>query len=109
LKITSRRLVVSLLAAVAVVTICSPVAHAAGGGDPFAGLGDSLQSNIPIWAGIMAMIAAMVVGGALYYGSQNAGKWVGRFIGGTVFILLATMGRDLLGWLSTTFGIGTAQ
>lgn len=75
--------------------------------DPFfERLRDKAADAIPIIAGLLAMVAAVVVGGIAYYGSNNTGKWVGKFIVGTIFILAATLGTELLPALKEFFGIG---
>jgi hypothetical protein len=67
---------------------------------------DKIATNIPVVAGVLAMVAAVVVGGIAYYGSNNTGKWVGKFIVGTIFVLAATLAGDLLPALKEFFGIG---
>ena len=75
--------------------------------DPFVeNLRDKVADSIPIIAGLLAMVAAVVVGGIAYYGSNNTGKWVGKFIVGTIFVLAATLGTELLPALRDFFGIG---
>ena len=69
-------------------------------------LRDKIATSIPIVAGLLAMVAAVVVGGVAYYGSNNTGKWVGKFLVGTLFVLAATLGADLLPALRDFFGIG---
>jgi hypothetical protein len=97
-----------LAIAVALMAGSAPVYAASGsGGDPLGGFSDAVQTNGSNWVALMMAIAAIVVAGAIYYGSQNAMKWVGRFIAGTFFALLATMGpQGVLEFLSGLFRFG---
>ena len=90
----------------AVVLLLAGAATPALADDFINNLRDKVAESIPILAGLLAMVAAVVVGGVAYYGSSNTGKWVGKFIVGTIFVLAATLGADLLPALRDFFGIG---
>lgn len=91
---------------VVVLALMVSAAPAFAGGDFVQQMSDKISTVMPIVAGLLAMIAAVVVGGTAYYGSNNTGKWVGKFIVGTLFVLGATLGKDLLPALRDFFGIG---
>lgn len=93
-------------AALAVLLLVGSSAVPAGAADFVGNLRDKIATSIPIVAGLLAMVAAVVVGGVAYYGSNNTGKWVGKFLVGTLFVLAATLGADLLPALRDFFGIG---
>jgi hypothetical protein len=80
-------------------------ALATAGPDPFSGVAQSVTQNVANWAGLMAILAALVVAGVAYFGSSNTGRWIGRFIVGTLFVVLATMSTGLLPWLRSLFNV----
>ena len=74
--------------------------------DPFASLESTVSNNAKLWAGAIILIGAVVSGAAIVMGSQNSGKWLGRFLGGGVLLLLTLKGQQLLQWLSSSVGLG---
>lgn len=94
---------VMVLLLVAVSTITAVPAHAQ---DPFATLEGTVQNNAKLWAGAIILIGAVISGAAIVMGSQNSGKWLGRFLGGGVLLILTLKGQQLLTWLSTSIGMG---
>jgi type IV secretory pathway VirB2 component (pilin) len=92
------------LALLLVMTAAFPAtAHAQ---DPFGTLENTVSSNAKLWAGAIVLIGAVIAGASIIMGSQNSGKWVGRFIGGSILLLLTLKGQALLQWLSSGFGVG---
>lgn len=109
MRMAGKGRVVTLALLMVVSLMASAPAHAAGD-DPLGGFSEAVQTNGSNWVALMMVIAAIVVTGAIYYGSQNAMKWVGRFIAGTFFGLLATMGpQGVLEFLSGLFRFGGAR
>jgi hypothetical protein len=73
--------------------------------DPFSGLTSTVTSSANLWAGAIVLIGACLSGGAIIFGSQNSGKWAGRFLGGSAILALTIKGASLLTWLNSNLGI----
>ena len=95
-----------LMVALVLVTATVLTAAPAFAQDPFANLESTVSSNAKLWAGAIILIGAVVAGAAIVMGSQNSGKWLGRFLGGGVLLLLTLKGQQLLQWLSSSVGLG---
>lgn len=103
MKTRTKTRVLLVLALAALSAVAAAPAHAQ---DPFANLENTISNNAKLWAGAIVLIGAVVSGAAIVMGSQNSGKWLGRFLGGSVLLLLTLKGQQLLAWLSSSVGMG---
>jgi hypothetical protein len=89
-----------------VLLACAPASWAAGGDQIFGGLQDGVTTNAPVVGIILATSAAFVCAAALYYGATGAAGRVGRYIAGSIFVLIGIMGPDILELLKSLLHIG---